>query len=269
MQDYYAILNVLPDADAAVISAAYKALIKKYHPDIFKGDKNFAHQFTRGLNEAYEILSNPEKREQYDAQRAAAGIKEEYTPEPEPEENFQDSDWDLAVSYFPILEDECQSLNTLSPKLAFTYQAVLLESKNFSESTILAEHLKKNFLSKYFGANQQIQALGENLILTREREASKYLNRTISVLGKSADIQKIKAELLKRFPQLIRTITPPQDGCLYADHVIDLLKRHGVTVQIESGFFLDTYHLEYKGKKYNATYEETIIWIRKHLGIKL
>ena len=49
-----------------VISAAYKALVKKYHPDVFKGSKKEADAWIREINEAYETLSNKTKKEKYD-----------------------------------------------------------------------------------------------------------------------------------------------------------------------------------------------------------
>ena len=69
MTDYYAILGVKPSATQREISAAYKALAKKYHPD--KHEKNelqdLAAEKLRDLNEAYGVLSNARRREAYDA----------------------------------------------------------------------------------------------------------------------------------------------------------------------------------------------------------
>ena len=63
---YYEILEVSESASKEVIHMAYKALAKKYHPDVFKGDYNFANSKMKQINEAYEVLSNPEKRKVYD-----------------------------------------------------------------------------------------------------------------------------------------------------------------------------------------------------------
>ncbi len=58
---YYEIIQVSPDASAEVVAAAYKARMKKNHPDV-GGDPEEA---TR-LNEAYEVISDPARRAQYD-----------------------------------------------------------------------------------------------------------------------------------------------------------------------------------------------------------
>ena len=64
---YYDILQVSENASEEVIRMAYKALAKKYHPDVFEGDPKIAEQKMKEINEAYEVLSNNQKRAEYDA----------------------------------------------------------------------------------------------------------------------------------------------------------------------------------------------------------
>ena len=66
MKDYYKILQVAPDASTEVIQMAYKALAKKYHPDLNPGQEEAAQEKMKDVNEAYEILSDKDKRWQYD-----------------------------------------------------------------------------------------------------------------------------------------------------------------------------------------------------------
>ncbi len=63
---YYDILGVSKDASNSEIKKAYKKLVKKYHPDVFQGDKNTADEKIKELNEAYETLSNLELKKSYD-----------------------------------------------------------------------------------------------------------------------------------------------------------------------------------------------------------
>lgn len=67
--DYYAVLQVHPDADREVIDAAYRQLMKKYHPDKAGGDPARAaihHQRAKAINEAYRVLRDPVQRQMYD-----------------------------------------------------------------------------------------------------------------------------------------------------------------------------------------------------------
>ena len=65
---YYEILGVKRNASSAEIKDAYKKLIKKYHPDLYNGDKDFAEKKAKEINVAYDVLSNEEKRKEYDAE---------------------------------------------------------------------------------------------------------------------------------------------------------------------------------------------------------
>ncbi len=64
-RDYYEVLGLGKDADEASIKKAYRTLAKKYHPDMNPGDAEAEVKF-KEVNEAYEVLSNPEKKSQYD-----------------------------------------------------------------------------------------------------------------------------------------------------------------------------------------------------------
>jgi curved DNA-binding protein len=64
-KDYYAILGVPRDAAAADIKKAFRKLARKHHPDVAK-DKKSAEEKFKEINEAYEVLGDPEKRGKYD-----------------------------------------------------------------------------------------------------------------------------------------------------------------------------------------------------------
>ena len=63
---HYEVLQVLPTASPEVIQMAYKALARKYHPDVFQGNKQLAEEIMKRINEAYRVLSSPELRQEYD-----------------------------------------------------------------------------------------------------------------------------------------------------------------------------------------------------------
>ena len=70
-RDYYEVLGVAKDADEATLKKAYRKVAKKYHPDMNPGDAEAEKKF-KEASEAYAVLSDPEKRRQYDQYGHAA-----------------------------------------------------------------------------------------------------------------------------------------------------------------------------------------------------
>ncbi|MDR1800705.1 MAG: molecular chaperone DnaJ [Lachnospiraceae bacterium] len=64
-RDYYEVLGVAKDVDEATLKKAYRNVAKKYHPDMNPGDAEAEKKF-KEASEAYAVLSDPEKRRQYD-----------------------------------------------------------------------------------------------------------------------------------------------------------------------------------------------------------
>ena len=64
-RDYYEVLGVSRNASEKEIKSAYRKLAKKYHPDSNQGNQDAENKF-KEASEAYSVLSDPEKRKQYD-----------------------------------------------------------------------------------------------------------------------------------------------------------------------------------------------------------
>src|SRR5689334_12061845 len=64
-EDYYDVLGVPRAASAADIQKAYRALARKYHPDLNPNDKKAQDKFKQ-VQAAYDVLNDPEKRKKYD-----------------------------------------------------------------------------------------------------------------------------------------------------------------------------------------------------------
>jgi curved DNA-binding protein len=78
-KDYYKILGVNKTASVDDIKKAYRKLAMKYHPDHAKGDKNAEGKF-KSISEAYAVLSDKEKRQQYDTY-GSAGFHQKFSQE--------------------------------------------------------------------------------------------------------------------------------------------------------------------------------------------
>jgi DnaJ-class molecular chaperone len=80
-KDYYEVLGVKRDASDEQIRQAYRKLARKYHPDVNPGDKVAEDKF-KELNEANEVLSDPDKRKRYDQLGSNWKNGAEFTPPP-------------------------------------------------------------------------------------------------------------------------------------------------------------------------------------------
>lgn len=78
-EDYYKILGVQKNASSEEIKKAYRKLAMKYHPDHTKGDKNAEEKFKK-ISEAYAVLSDKEKRQEYDT-FGSEGFRQRFSQE--------------------------------------------------------------------------------------------------------------------------------------------------------------------------------------------
>jgi len=202
-KNYYAILGVLPTAEFIIIRAAYKALAQRYHPDRYQGDASEANRLMADINEAYQILSDPELRVRYDDLRGDrtqdAGSFFENDPV---EDSIGDpllQQWAIAVEYYPDLERLEKDLSKTSRRLAYTFKAYMLESKDFDKRVAIADEMARNFLTIYFGENPKIVGFAKYLIAHGEREAARSLNQAIRVLGTNPDPNIIINRISKKY----------------------------------------------------------------------
>ncbi len=203
-KDCYATLGVSPDAEDIVIRAAYRALAQRYHPDRFGGSQEEAHAHMSELNRAFGILSDKDKHASYDQLRGAkmqsGGSQfsdvEQNTP---PGDDPLERDWRIAVSYYPDLADLEKRLSEFSWKLANTYRAYLLDSRQFDSRESLAVLMEKHFLCAYFGDNERTLEFARKLVLGGQRKAALALNEAIRVLGSNANPSHVIPKLAREF----------------------------------------------------------------------
>lgn len=127
MKDYYEELEVSRNASPDIINKAYKVLAKKYHPDTTSENKLEAEERFKKISEAYETLSNEQKRLEYDSKLEPEISKEDYLHILEDNKKLQNE-----VSF---LKNEINTINSHS-NTSSSYSA----SPNFTNHVYTANH---------------------------------------------------------------------------------------------------------------------------------
>ena len=204
--DLYTILGVLPDAEDIVITAAYRALVQRYHPDRWTGDKTEAHDRMAAINQAYAVLSVKVRRAEYDktaSQSQQADFYEdehdEYTQAFNSALTDLEDRWGIACEIFPDLAVLRARHHRISAALEFSFVTVMLETKTYGQRAEIAEHMELVFLQRFFGTNQDTLDYARKLIFNGFRDAAKDLNRLVEVMGSDVPADLFIARIDEKF----------------------------------------------------------------------
>lgn len=207
---YYQVLGVLGTAEDLVIKAAYRSLSIKYHPDKWLNDPAAANKKMVELNAAYETLGDVTKRKKYDEELEKQNQSEAASELGEENDDFADlysehnTAWDLANTFYPDLTKLHQHLSHINAALAYSYKTTLIENKSFEKRIELAEQLEANFLKRYFGNDEDVICLAKVFIAGNRRDAAKYLNQIVKVMGASVLIKPIYAKIKEKYPEMLK-----------------------------------------------------------------
>ena len=215
MKNYYHILGLSFESspEKQLIEAAYKALVKLYHPDVYKGDKKSLSRKILEINESYETLSNEAKKKVYDEKLKNYHMSKSFDYSDQEFEDkdifnkkYVDEDWDIALLVYPELEIKKKKLSQYSQKLSFQFQFYLLETKEFYKLENIRNKFISAFLERKFGTSHEIKSLSRILIENDYRKNAIYLNKLIKVLGSKSEKRIIKT-FLKQYPNLEEFLT--------------------------------------------------------------
>ncbi|KDB53422.1 hypothetical protein X805_10070 [Sphaerotilus natans subsp. natans DSM 6575] len=211
MPDHYQVLGLARHAEAAVVKAAYRALVSLYHPD--RNPAPDAIERIQRINIAHDVLSDPARRLAYDATLADA---------PPPPPTAADTDagpgtiaerWLIAANFFPEIVLHHARLERLSAHLADEFQRHLLQRQQYADAAAIADRLRVEFLGRHFGTDEAVLAYAEQLLLAREVEAVRFVSQIVSVLGRSVSADSVREKIAQRFP---RTVDSLRKRALYA-----------------------------------------------------
>lgn len=205
MKNYYSILGVLPTAELVVIKAAYRALCQLHHPDRNLQEPARAHAITQELNEAWAILSDPQKRREFDEalQRQSGTLGD--TGQAAENASFQTQllelfpELQMALEYYPDLMQTVAQLARVSYALAIGFVAALLETKQFGQRKEIADALRQQFFVVYFGRNAAVLQFAHELIGAGCRDAALELNKAVNLFGDSIDASMVIERIKQKY----------------------------------------------------------------------
>ena len=195
-KDYYAVLGVLPSIEPTALKAVYLALVKKYHPDVYKGSKADAERITKELNQAYGVLGDQAKRAEYDAlrknQTSQGGDfgQEASGDDTETQDNDLERDWKFVVQYHPEAETQRLHLQKIASSLALMFQILVITQKLAREpakSKKLATALQFEYMSRYFGKKLKLHDFVIQLLLAKRKDAALEINNYVRLMGDIPD----------------------------------------------------------------------------------
>lgn len=266
MVDYYAILHVLPSADADVIKAAFRVLARRYHPDCCTGSKEAAHRRMQEINAAYEVLSDEQKRAAYDRERGQAKSEAEFDGAGDETDVLFEQDWQVACKYCPDAKVCFDYLSRFSTKLAFSYASYLIDTKKFQTCREIAQKFHNEFASNYFGGNLLIQRFASQLLLCGEKEAAKAINQAVRVLGKSLSVDQLTQKVFSEHPKSKMRVTFLR--AIYAVNdtysAMEFLKLMGLNYA--KTFWGDSLKINYMNNELKIGCLECADWVKENFG---
>jgi curved DNA-binding protein CbpA len=190
MSDHYQVLGVERDATQEIISSAYRALVKAFHPDVFKGDRGYAESRLKAVNAAFDVIGDPDRRQGYDNERR---LDSKTTASDR-------GSWKRACDFFPTLSAMESDLALISEELSATFREFLLERRAFKEAEAVRDRLVRDFSTKRFGENDQLQKAGLTSLRMGRRSFAVSINQACNLIGDD-DPDVILKRLAKDHPE--------------------------------------------------------------------
>lgn len=173
---HYEILGIKKDASTDEIKAAYKQLVKKYHPDVYPGDKTFAEKKTQEINAAYDVLSDPDKKREYD-ELISPQASTAYTPP-------DYSGYTYNPSYSKYQKTSKRNSQTQGSKYSYeNYKKTYNSSGAYDFNKRYADyHRSKTPNSNYAGNNPNPSSISKESILQLSKSSKLFIVGIILIL---------------------------------------------------------------------------------------
>ncbi|MWP40292.1 DnaJ domain-containing protein [Rhodobacter sphaeroides] len=187
MTDHYTVLGVPRDASTELITAAYRALAKAFHPDVFNVDRSFASSRLREILAAYEILSDPGARAAYDQLlQAQRGKAQEDLKEDQPGSHSRSTpggEWSRVIDFFPELAEHEREIREIDIALSVNFQRQILKTRGYADGAITKQRILAEFAKSRFGREVKLQLAGLAALRQGRRRFALELNKACLLIG--------------------------------------------------------------------------------------
>jgi len=142
--NFYEVLNIKTNANEKEIKKSYRILAKKYHPDTYQGDKNFAQEKMQEINAAYDTLSNPELRKKYD-EKIGVNLQENESFKTYKSNTTYKSSYTKNTRYNPYNKDGVNYEVKYRPNNT----RIRYDSNGYAESNYYTTQMDEDYYSQY------------------------------------------------------------------------------------------------------------------------
>ena len=189
--DPYEILGLPHAASIKLVRAAYKTLIRAYHPDVYRGNKEFGELRLKEFNEAFEFLKDFKRKLDFDSKITddEEGYQSQsFNPKPNLYEfqnatNVLRKEWEFACDYHPEIQDLYLKLKKIDRNTALAFMALLVREKCYNKAEKISSELEKKFLVSKFGDDPILRKIAKHAILEGELAYAVQLNKAVRILG--------------------------------------------------------------------------------------
>lgn len=195
-QDLYALLGVAFEATFDEIKSAFRRMAKRYHPDLNPDDPEESAARFRLINRAYEVLSDPSLRRQYDREWQRFRNAEEPPEPPGPAAQVSATDWDFACRYFPHLERLSERLTKFSDMVERRWRNLVFFDKTFDRADELARTVEEAFLGQMVGTSEVLRMVARDALLASHEKLLAELANALRIFG-SEQAEKIVPDICK------------------------------------------------------------------------
>lgn len=228
---YYDILGVRPSDNLEFITAAYKRLAKKYHPDISLLPKGEAEEKFKAISEAYRFVrrakANIQATEPYYGPSRADGPMPAPAPNRSSSHRNEDT-WTIICEKNPKAGILYESLARISPRLSEEFRSVVTCDEYCEGLEEIAAILEEEYFTKYFGHHHDIHQFAKWLIMNNYAAPASELNSEIINRGELKDPGRLIEKISKSHNlSYVRPAVRQFDSADGVDYLLDMTRKIG------------------------------------------